>query len=167
MGKEPTFTLSLIFWPNTKDIATSASFSLLPPSLLPLAPSSSFSCFWTGKKNKASTRVYLYFLSCLLCVTVFPVVFFFPVHCSNIPSKLCFLCSMQLAGGKTKGILPQTPANVSMFGDVTLCSPTYGTLHGIASWFKKQHTVTKYTCLPDPPNKVNESFKADLHFIKA
>lgn len=51
-GKQPTFALSLIFWPNTKDIATSASFfSLPPPSLLPLAPSSSFSCFWNGNPN--------------------------------------------------------------------------------------------------------------------
>lgn len=51
-GRQPTFALSLIFWPNTKDIATSASFfSLPPPSLLPLAPSSSFSCFWNGNPN--------------------------------------------------------------------------------------------------------------------
>ncbi len=64
-GKQPTFALSLIFWPNTKDIATSVSFfSLSSPSLLPLAPSSSFSCFWNG--NKKSPRVNFIFVCIFL-----------------------------------------------------------------------------------------------------
>lgn len=67
-GKQPTFALSLIFWPNTKDIATSASFfSIPPPSLLPLAPSSSFSCFWNGnQKNSTRSALHFFFYMAIL-----------------------------------------------------------------------------------------------------
>lgn len=51
-----TFALSLIFWPNTKDCATSTSFSLPFPSLFPLAPSSLFSGFWNDKRDSGPTQ---------------------------------------------------------------------------------------------------------------
>lgn len=53
---QQTFALSLIFWPNTKDCATSVSFSLPFPSLFPLAPSSLFSGFWNDKRDSGPTQ---------------------------------------------------------------------------------------------------------------
>lgn len=87
-GEQPTFALSLIFWPKTKDIATSVSFfSLLFPSLLPLTPSSSFSCFWNRKKNQNDTHLFLYNASstalCFSRMKAFPKLFSFPIKFFN------------------------------------------------------------------------------------